>query len=133
MAAKRRNPEAEDDRYLKLRRAGVGYRDIARLVGRSYRTVWLGVARARERERRPPPPQPPPPRLAIMFGSSCKPLRLLKCEDVHHGPIPDGSVCLCAVCHGSGLDDHPGLRRDRESEPKPDPKPRSKPKPKAKR
>lgn len=29
-----------------------------------------------------------------------------------HGPIPNGSALCCAVCHRSGKDNHPRLRRD---------------------
>ena len=122
--ARRRDPEAEDARYLAMRRAKLSYREIAQRCGVSYRTVWLGVARAREKERRPAPPTPRPPDLTIVYGSSCKPLKLLTCDDVHHGPIPKGSTCCCGVCYKSGVDDLPALRRDPRTDPKPDPKPK---------
>jgi hypothetical protein len=32
----------------------------------------------------------------------------------HDGPIPRGSRLVCMVCGASGMDDHPGLKRDRD-------------------
>jgi hypothetical protein len=43
----------------------------------------------------------------------------------HRGPIPRGSMFVCMICHQSGMDDDPELRRDPATEPKPEPKPRS--------
>lgn len=40
--------------------------------------------------------------LIPIFGSSNKPLALLTCDDVHHGPLRHGTRCCCAVCHQSG-------------------------------
>lgn len=123
--ARRRDPEAEDTRYLAMRRAKLSYREIAKQCGVSYRTVWLGVANARLRESAPKRPTPRPPGLILSFGSSNKPLALLTCADVHpRGPIPKGSTCCCAACDKSGVDDHPALRRDPRTDPKPDPKPK---------
>ena len=120
--ARRRDPEAEDARYLAMRRAKLSYREIAKERGVSYRTVYLGVNRARERERYVPPPPGPPPSLVLSFGSSNKPLKLLTCDDVHRGPIPKGSTCCCGVCHKSGVDHLPAMRRDPRTDPKPEPK-----------
>lgn len=41
----------------------------------------------------------------------------------HHGPLPRGTVLCCMVCHKSGVDFRPALKRDTASEPKPEPKP----------
>jgi hypothetical protein len=39
----------------------------------------------------------------------------------HHGPIRQGSVFCCMICHTSGMDDHPGLKRDPRTDPRPEP------------
>lgn len=36
---------------------------------------------------------------------------------------PKGTSLVCMVCHKSGKDGHPGLKRDRTTDPTPDPKP----------
>jgi RNA polymerase sigma factor (sigma-70 family) len=41
----------------------------------------------------------------------------------HHGPIEPGSLLCCMVCHRSGMDEHPAMRRDLRTEPAPDRKP----------
>jgi hypothetical protein len=41
----------------------------------------------------------------------------------HHHPIGRGSTLCCMVCHASGMDDHPGLRRDPQADPSPEPEP----------
>lgn len=125
--ARRRDPEGDDAHYLALRRSGLSYREIAKKCGVSYRTVWRGVAEARERERYSPPPLPGEPNLVPSFGSSNKPFRLLVCSDVHPGgAIPKGSrlYCPCEGCHKSGMDHHPALKRSPKTDPKPDPKPK---------
>lgn len=72
---------------------------------------------------------PRPPRLTMAYGSSCKPLSLLTCSDVHpRGPMPEGTTCCCGACHKTGIDGHAGLRRDPLTDPKPEPKLRAKPK-----
>jgi hypothetical protein len=38
----------------------------------------------------------------------------------HRESIGHGSRFCCMVCHASGMDDHPGLRRDPESDPAPE-------------
>lgn len=43
-----------------------------------------------------------PPGVTIIEGSSLKPLALLTCEDVHHGPLPIGTHCMCICCLKSG-------------------------------
>ncbi len=39
----------------------------------------------------------------------------------HHQQIRKGSVFVCMVCHQSGADHHPALKRDRRTDPKPEP------------
>ena len=39
----------------------------------------------------------------------------------HHHPIRAGSVFCCMVCHTSGMDDHPGLKRNPRTDPAPEP------------
>jgi hypothetical protein len=41
----------------------------------------------------------------------------------HHDTIKRGSKFCCMVCHASGMDDHPGLRRDPQADPSPEPQP----------
>lgn len=41
----------------------------------------------------------------------------------HRDPMEPGSRLCCMVCHASGMDDHPGLRRDSQSDPSPEPEP----------
>jgi hypothetical protein len=41
----------------------------------------------------------------------------------HHGPIRRGSSFVCMVCHKSGMDHHPALKRDSRIDTRPDPKP----------
>ena len=41
----------------------------------------------------------------------------------HHDSIGRGSRLCCMVCHSSGMDEHPGLRRDALTDPLPEPKP----------
>jgi hypothetical protein len=41
----------------------------------------------------------------------------------HRDPIGRGSTLCCMVCHASGMDDHPGLRRDPETDPSSEPEP----------
>jgi len=45
----------------------------------------------------------------------------------HHGPIPNGTVLCCMVCHRSGVDTRPALKRDPRTDPKPEPKTEVKP------
>lgn len=93
----------------------------------------------------PPPPRVEGPELVLMFGASSKPLALLTCHDVHPcgrckakgyldgspcgkcrgtglSDIPKGSLCTCAVCHKSGVDHLPIMKRDPATDPKPESK-----------
>lgn len=51
------------------------------------------------------------PHLMMTWGSGNKPVKQVRCHDVHHGPIPHGSSLCCGVCHCSGRDDHPLLQK----------------------
>lgn len=104
--ARRADALADDRTYLKLRREKLSYREIAKRCGISYRTVYLGVERAREAEaaeaetRRRDEEEKRLPNITPTFGASCKPMALLTCGDVHpNGPMPSGSRQCCPVCH----------------------------------
>lgn len=93
----------------------------------------------------PPLPRVEGPNLVLMFGASSKPLAQLTCADIHPcgrcrskgyidgkscgkckgtgiSEIPRGSLCTCAVCHKSGVDHLPIMKRDPATDPKPEPK-----------
>lgn len=135
--------EREDARYLRLRRAGHRPIAIARRCGVCLKTVYNGIERERGREaeaRRAATVDVRGPKLTPIYGSSCKPLALLRCDDVHpHGPMPEGTACMCGVCHKTGIEGHPALRidakppREKRAESKPSPKANRKSKRAAKR
>lgn len=52
---------------------------------------------ARWTEWREPGPKPPDD-IIFLYGASHKAYHILTCNDVHHGPMPDGSDCMCGVC-----------------------------------
>lgn len=130
---RRKYPEREDARYLELREKGKTIETIAWLCDVDKKTVRKGIAAAKRRIKKAVPiptklPGPHYPEIELWFGSSCKPLKLLTCADVHHGPIPKGSKGCCAAedCYQSGQDHHPAMRRSAATDPariaKPDPK-----------
>ncbi len=41
----------------------------------------------------------------------------------HHESMGRGTTLCCMVCHASGMDDHPGLRRDPKTDPSPETEP----------
>jgi hypothetical protein len=105
---------------------GLSSRQIReRLRGRvPIRTIQAGLARVRRQldscvQNRPLVPDP---RLVPFFP--CGPYTpTTRCRhDIE--PIRLGSCLCCLVCHRSGLDGHPALRRDPRSDPKPDRKPK---------
>ncbi len=125
-------------------REGANIRSIARREKLSVRRVQMGVTRARLREmakirRRSLNSAKVSsnqnesglkadakilPRLVPLFpigsftpGSSCG----------HRHPIRAGSVFCCMVCHASGMDDHPELKRDPKTDPAPELKPSAPP------
>lgn len=125
--------------WLAETRDGTDVRLIARREKMSVRRVQMGVTRARLREmakirRRSSsssgaisyqnesgtkPDAKTLPHLIPLFpigpftpSSSCG----------HRHPIRAGSAFCCMVCHASGIDDHPELKRDPKTDPKPEPK-----------
>jgi hypothetical protein len=99
---------------------GSSIRAIAAREKLGIRRVQLGVARARARESR-----------ALTLGSGVvRPPRLVPLFPVgsytpqspcaHKRPIRRGSALCCMVCHRSGLDGHPALRRDPRTDPIPE-------------
>ncbi|MHB8397312.1 MAG: hypothetical protein ACYDCI_00035 [Candidatus Limnocylindrales bacterium] len=100
----------------------VSIQEIATREDLSPRRIRLGIGRARASDiaikgdtaaLRPPLLVPLFPITTFTPLSTC----------AHLGPIPEGSVFCCMICHRSGVDDHPGLQRDPATEPKPEPKP----------
>lgn len=45
------------------------------------------------------PPGERDPQVTLLFGSKTFDATTT-CADIHYGPIPDGSRCMCSVCHG---------------------------------
>jgi hypothetical protein len=96
-------------------RRGVGTNAIARREGVSVRRVRFGVARALSQENSDlaanslllPSLIPLFPVGPYTPHSSCG----------HYQPIPPGSRLCCMVCHCSGMDDHPALKRNLGREP----------------
>jgi len=104
-------------------RHGVSTEAIALREGVSAHRVRFGVARARAQEGSYPSETAiPPPRLVPFF-----PLGPFTPSSLcgHRRPIQSGSVFCCMVCHRSGIDEHPALKRDPLSDPAPEPKPAS--------
>jgi hypothetical protein len=110
--------------WLWDRRHGSSVEAIAAREGVSSARVRFGVARARAQQRRLTSTTTTtavrPPRLVPLFPigaytpqSSC----------AHRRPIEPGSSLCCMVCHTSGMDRHPALRRDPRTDPAPEPKP----------
>lgn len=106
--------------WLWDRRHGSSVETIAAREGVSIARVRFGLARARAQEKGPVTTRAVrPPRLVPLFPigaytpqSAC----------AHRRPIERGSSLCCMVCHKSGMDRHPALRRDPRSEPAPEPK-----------
>ncbi len=111
--------------WLWDRRHGSSLAAIAAREGVSIGRVRFGLARARAQEKgavttraiRPPRLVPLFPIGAYTPQSTC----------AHRRPIEPGSSLCCMVCHTSGMDRHPALRRDPRSEPAPEPKPKPAP------
>ncbi|MGO9471071.1 MAG: hypothetical protein ACLQVF_43825 [Isosphaeraceae bacterium] len=113
--------------WLWDRRHGISIEAIAAREGRSITRVRFGVARARAQEKctattsavRPPRLVPLFPIGAYTPHSDC----------AHRRQIEPGSSLCCMVCHASGMDRHPALRRDPRTDPAPEPKPQAAPEP----
>ena len=110
--------------WLWDRRHGCSIEAIAAREGLSVARVRFGVARAQAQQRgsassarntavRPPRLVPLFPIGAYTPQSTC----------AHRRPIEPGSALCCMVCHTSGMDRHPALRRDPRTDPAPEPKP----------
>jgi hypothetical protein len=111
--------------WLWDRRHGSSIEAIAAREDVSIGRVRFGLARARAQESGTVTTRAVrPPRLVPLFPigpytpqSTCAHLR----------PIDSGSSLCCMVCHKSGMDRHPALRRDPRNEPAPEPKPKPAP------
>lgn len=97
------------ERAASLAREGLTADQISRALGVPGRTVyrWLANVRAAEKSagRKPPPPW------AFVLRWPRGPFTPeTKCRcDVD--PIPRGSAFVCPVCHATGFDDHPDMKR----------------------
>ncbi len=109
-------------------RHGVGIKEIAAREKLSVGRVRFGLARARGMDRRSNQEAllttsrwrsdvPPVPRLIPLFPIGCL---TPQSECPHREPIGEGSALCCMVCHRSGMDSHPGLRRDPQTDPAPE-------------
>ena len=110
-------PTRRDLAYLKLVRAGTPVPQVAKKFRVTAKTVYNGLERARLAEKPTLLAIPRPPRLELL--SPITPL-VPQSECPHRGPMKRGSVFVCAVCHASGMDHHPALRRDPRTDPKPE-------------
>ena len=126
--------QAKEAGWLDQLRCGLTIRQIADSAGVKVRRIQLGIARARKRSleryrecastrvRRGPrlvPLFPIMPFRPFNPGPDCP----------HKGPIREGSILCCMVCHQSGMDGHRALQRDPRTDPKPEPKLPERPKP----
>jgi hypothetical protein len=110
--------DAQDRHFLAMVRKGWSCRKIGLRHNVKTSTVYAAVSRARLAER-PAGAPPRGPALEPLFpvdsftpDSACP----------HHGPIKRGSIFVCMVCHQSGLDNHPALRRVAAHDPQPEPR-----------
>lgn len=124
--------------WLEEVREGASPRTIAQRERVSLRRVQLGVSRARLRElakARSAAATAASARRWDYEGTSAEArmvprlIPLFPIESFtptstcgHHRPIRTGSRFCCMVCHTSGMDDHPGLKRDPRTDPAPEPK-----------
>lgn len=71
--------------------------------------------------------RPDGPGLLLIFGCG-QFIPTTTCIETGCNSIREGSRCCCAVCHKSGMDGHPALKRDPRHDPKPEkPKPSYRP------
>jgi hypothetical protein len=111
-------------------RHGISLGEIASRDRVSVQRVEFGVGRARAQEKGQTRdsvtdiagPSTAGPRLVPLFPIGHY-TPLSACP--HKEPIEPGSLLCCMVCHKSGIDQHPGLRRDPLTEPSPEPPPTS--------
>lgn len=58
------------------------------------------------------PPERLTPHVTLLFG--CRTFGAnTTCDDIHHGPFPPNSQCMCAVCHKGGA----GIERWCDNQP----------------
>jgi hypothetical protein len=69
------------------------------------------------------------PTLIPLFGPQPGFTPQTTCDDIHRGPIRQGSPCCCMAGNESGVDHLPIFRRDRETDPRPEAKRRAVPPP----
>ncbi len=109
-------------------RHGISTEMIASRAGVSVRRVQFGLSRAQAQEKGDVLNDSTwanvhgirAPRLIPMFPiGPYTPLSTC----CHHRAITSGSLFCCMVCHCSGVDEHPALRRDPSTDPAPEPKP----------
>jgi hypothetical protein len=126
---------ARDYIWLYDLRHGVGPREIAARGKVSVRQVREGLERARMLERnrlRATPVEMLKSGSMDDLGLRLTPLFPIgsftpQSACPHHSTIKSGSKLCCMVCHASGMDDHPGLRRDSQTDPSPEPQPNPEP------
>ena len=111
-------------------RHGISINEIASREGISIRRVYDGLERARAMDKQPS--QDAQTGLSSRGVVSTHVPRLIPLFPIgsytpqsacpHLEPIERGSALCCMVCHGSGMDAHPALRRDPRMDPAPEPK-----------
>ncbi len=120
---------ARDYIWLYDLRHGVAVREIAVRSGVTIRQVREGIERARALETdrsKDHPTEELSPGRAGDLGFRLIPLFPIgaftpQTPCPHHRAIKRGSTLCCMVCHASGMDDHPGFRRDPGTDPAPEP------------
>jgi hypothetical protein len=142
--AKRKGPRRRLSRGLSLRVAakeyiwlwdnlhGMSAEKIAARTGRSLRRVQLGLERALAQQQKGDFEESQRGAGAYSAGAQ-QSLRLIpifplssytpQSTCAHHGPLAAGSLFCCMVCHHSGIDGHPALKRDPRTDPAPERKP----------
>jgi hypothetical protein len=120
---------ARDYIWLYDFRRGIGYGKIAVHEGVSVRQVQEGIERARKLEKKCSKDaliDDLKPGGLVDLGFRLTPLFPIgaftpQSACPHRDPMKHGSGLCCMVCHASGMDDHPGLRRDPAVDPSPEP------------
>ncbi len=120
---------AKDYIWLYDFRRGIGCSKIAALEGVNVRQVQEGIERARKLERKCSKDaliEDLKPGGLGDIGFRLTPLFPIgaftpQSTCPHRNPMKRGSGFCCMVCHASGMDDHPGLRRDAATDPSPEP------------
>jgi hypothetical protein len=113
----------ESRAFLWINRQDNGWttKKIARYAGVTIRTVQMEIAWVRAQIKAWEAKQKAIriPRLRLFFPvAGLVPNSACHCTPTNH--IPGSKLC-CAVCHRSGIDDHPGLQREPILEPHPEP------------